>query len=81
MPQLVGTDEPREEWKRIADRFKGHQPNAITDVPVQIVDRSKQTRNGWDVTYNARYVFLPITWQGEKPIIEWKDEWKLEDYE
>lgn len=81
MPQLVGTDEPREEWKRIADRFEGHQPNALTDVPVQIIDRSKQQRNGWDVTYNARYVFLPITWQGEKPVIEWKDEWKLEDYE
>lgn len=24
----------------------------------------------------ARYVWLPIEWEGEKPVIRWKDEWK-----
>lgn len=81
MPQIVGTDEPRQEWQRISDRFRGHQPRAVSNDPVVIMDRSQQVRNGWDVTYNARYVWLPVTFENGKPIIEWKDEWKLEDYE
>ena len=27
------------------------------------------------------YVWLPIRFDGEKVLIEWKDEWKIEDYE
>lgn len=29
----------------------------------------------------ADYVWLPIRFEGEKPVIEWRDEWKIEDYE
>jgi hypothetical protein len=29
----------------------------------------------------AGYVWLPIEWEGDKPVIRWKDEWRLEDYE
>ena len=28
----------------------------------------------------ADYVWLPITWNGDRPEIHWRDEWKLEDY-
>jgi hypothetical protein len=28
----------------------------------------------------ANYVWLPIEWQGNKPIIRWHDEWRLEDF-
>lgn len=31
--------------------------------------------------YKATYVFLPIVVKDGIPMIEWKDEWKLEDYE
>ena len=27
----------------------------------------------------ARYVWLPIQWEGEKPVLRWRDEWRLED--
>lgn len=27
----------------------------------------------------ARYVWLPIEWEGEKPVIRWHDQWRLED--
>ena len=27
------------------------------------------------------YVWLPIRFEGEKPVIEWRDEWKIEDFE
>ena len=29
----------------------------------------------------ADYVWLPIRFEGEMPVIDWKDSWKLEDYE
>lgn len=81
MPQIEGTQEAQEEFKRMIEKYKDLQPKAQNIDPIQIQDRSNDKRTGWDVTYNARYVFLPITWQGDKPVIEWKDEWRLEDYE
>ncbi len=81
MPQIVGTDAAQGEWQRITDRFVGHQPHDVTTEPIAIMDRSDIVRSDWDVTNNARYVWLPIRFEGEKPIIDWKDEWKLEDYE
>lgn len=29
----------------------------------------------------SRYVWLPIEWQGEKPVLRWKKEWRIEDYD
>lgn len=28
----------------------------------------------------ADYVILPVEWEGEKPVLRWKDEWRLEDF-
>jgi hypothetical protein len=33
-----------------------------------------------DLTY-AGYVWLPLRFEGERVLIDWKDEWRLEDYE
>lgn len=27
----------------------------------------------------ARYIWLPIEWEGEKPVIRWQDSWRVED--
>ncbi len=81
MPQIVGTDEAQKQLQVIADRHVGHQPHPIDNSPVEIQDRSGQVRTDWDVTYNARYVWLPIVFTDGKPTIEWRDEWRLEDYE
>lgn len=37
----------------------------------------------WPVedTSKATYVWLPIRFDGDMPIIEWHDQWKIEDYE
>ena len=32
-------------------------------------------------TRNADYVWLPILFDGDNVKIEWRDSWKLEDYE
>ena len=31
-------------------------------------------------TYKSRYVWLPIEWQGDKPVIRWHKEWRIEDF-
>jgi hypothetical protein len=28
----------------------------------------------------SRYVWLPIRFEGDQPIIEWREEWKIEDF-
>ena len=28
----------------------------------------------------ADYVWLPVEFEGDKPVLRWKDEWKIEDY-
>ena len=32
-------------------------------------------------TSQARYVWLPIRFDGERPVIEWRPEWRVEDYD
>lgn len=29
----------------------------------------------------ARYVWLPIRFLGDRPMIEWQDEWRVEDFD
>ncbi|CZQ96526.1 family 43 glycosylhydrolase [Trichococcus ilyis] len=31
-------------------------------------------------TSKANYVWLPIEWEGDRPIIRWHEEWRIEDY-
>jgi hypothetical protein len=37
-------------------------------------------RRFFDNTSIADYVWLPVEWQGEKPVIRWRDEWRIEDF-
>ncbi|WP_234988163.1 family 43 glycosylhydrolase [Demequina sp. NBRC 110056] len=32
-------------------------------------------------TANARYVWLPLRFEGERVVIDWRDEWSLEDFD
>jgi hypothetical protein len=32
-------------------------------------------------TWQADYVWLPIRFEDERPIIEWQDSWRVEDFE
>jgi hypothetical protein len=81
MPQICGTDEPLKEMERIRELYREHEPAPLNFSEVVLPDRTDQKRGGWDVTYNATYVWLPITWEDGAPRIYWKDEWKLADYE
>jgi hypothetical protein len=81
MPEWCDTDEPGKEVERIRERFIGHQPRPLNFDEVKLMDRTGEKRSGWDVRYKATYVWLPVVWENGVPNINWKDEWKLEDYE
>jgi len=59
------------------------QFDALTKVdysPKELAPLSgKETRKAAN-TSKANYVWLPVQWAGDKPYIEWKDEWRWEDY-
>ena len=56
--------------------FKNIQPDTapkeITSVPGQLQKHSENT-------CKSRYVWLPIEWDGDKPMIRWQKEWRIED--
>ena len=58
--------------------FKDYQPDKspkeITALPGKLLKHGENT-------CKSRYVWLPIEWQGEKPVIRWKSEWRIEDYQ
>ena len=81
MPQLANTDEPQREAERMIPKYANHKPFEPDFSTPRTKDKRDQVRTGWDVTYNAVYVFLPIVFRDGMPQMEWKDEWRLEDYE
>ena len=57
--------------------FKDYQPDTspreASPLPGKELKHSEKT-------CKSTYVWLPIEWQGEKPVIKWHDEWRIEDY-
>lgn len=80
MPQIVGTDEAAKEFEKNKILYRDYQPNERDFSEIVVKDKRHLVRTDWDVTYNATYVFLPIVFKNGKPQIEWKDEWRIEDY-
>lgn len=54
--------------------FKDYIPNreALEDCPLPGVEQ-KHSENTW----KSNYVWLPIEWEGEKPVLRWRDEWRI----
>ena len=48
-------------------------PKSTGDLPRKLLTHIEHTRI-------ARYVWLPIEWDGEKPMIRWHPDWRLEDF-
>lgn len=81
-PQTTDTDIPRKTAIAKEKPYRNHQP-----VP-QDRNRKPVVRNREYVlvgsthdVYNATYTFLPIVFKDGKPTIDWKGEWRLEDYQ
>lgn len=70
-------DKQYEEYARIFEKI--FDPDAPKAEREREHDRDADIHK--DNTSIADYVWLPIRFEGEMPIIDWKDSWKLEDYE
>lgn len=58
-------------------QFANYKPDKSPKEAIPLPEKElKHTEN----TSKSTYVWLPIEWEGEKPVIRWKDEWKLEDF-
>ncbi len=81
-PDYCGTDKPYVEQENTRRYFLNHvpNPNPINYSEPVIKDKRLWKRGLNDATYKSTYVFLPIIWKKGKPEIEWKDEWRIEDY-
>ena len=53
---------------------------SIAGLPVNYDAAYPTLQKHSENTCKSRYVWLPIEWQGEKPVIRWKNEWRVEDY-
>ena len=91
-PARSGTaDSMLGEWKSLGDPSRGTPEQIATTfesqstfvIPVQgmpgahiyMGDRWRP-KNPID----GRYIWLPIQWEGEKPVLKWMDEWRLDTF-
>ncbi len=82
LPELAGTQIPRERAKWYEQEFKDHKAFDRDFTTPQVKDKREWKRDKWEATQKSTYVFLPITFdKNGKPTIEWRDEWRLEDFE
>lgn len=47
--------------------------------PKTIASLSRKKMRHMENTSIARYVWLPVEWEGGKPVVRWHDEWRVED--
>ena len=80
MPQITDTDEATQEARRMIPKYKNHKPFPKDFTEPKAKDKRNEVRTNWDVTYNATYTFLPVVFKNGKPQIEWREEWRVEDY-
>lgn len=74
-PEFAGGTLSRKVRKAFENRFIRQRMDAEDE-------RVMRRWGGLDVnTSLGRHVWLPLTWEGDRPWLEWKSEWSLDDYE
>ncbi|MBD5534191.1 MAG: family 43 glycosylhydrolase [Lachnospiraceae bacterium] len=56
--------------------FKDYKPDTS---PQKAAPLPGELQKHGENTSISRYVWLPIEWEGDKPVIRWHNEWKVED--
>ena len=59
--------------KHFKDYKPDYEPKKAGPLP------GKEQRH-MENTSKSTYVWLPIEWEGEKPVIRWRDKWRVEDF-
>lgn len=80
-PHTFNTDIPSREHSGFLARYKDHRPYPRDFNTPTTADRLYTLVTPSQAVYNATYVFLPVVFRNGMPTIEWKDEWRLEDYD
>ncbi len=75
------TDIPKKDWQSFLTPVQGSPSLSKGFCNSKVADRFYTLVNPNQDVYKATYVFLPIVVKDGIPMIEWKDEWKLENYE
>ena len=57
--------------------FKGYTPDR---TPKNAQPLPGKEQENIENTFKSRYVWLPIDWEGEKPVIRWRDSWRVDDF-
>lgn len=60
--------------KHFRDYVPDRSPKEAQPLPEQ------ESTHG-ENTYKSTYVWLPVLWRDGKPVLEWKKEWRWEDYD
>ncbi|MBQ8672452.1 MAG: family 43 glycosylhydrolase [Bacteroides sp.] len=81
LPQVTNTDLPMREAASKVKSYANHQPNPKDFSVPQVKNRQYTLVGPTHDVYNATYVFLPVVFKDGVPTIEWRDEWRLEEYE
>ena len=82
MPQLMGTMNAEQITRQFAEQHKDSHPDPLNfDGIGYYPDYSKVVRVDWDDIPEATYTFLPMQMVNDMPVIEWRDEWSIDDYE
>ena len=63
--------------KRIVRKFEKMFQDYVPDRTPKTDGVSGKLQRHMENTKHSRYVWLPIEWQGEKPVIRWQDEWRI----
>ena len=83
-PFTTGTDYSRRTALAKSRSYKNYKPQARKEKGTDptVMDRRYALVGATHAVYHAGYVMLPITFDSNgKPVIEWRDEWRLEDFE
>ena len=83
-PFTTGTDFSKRTVEAKSKAYKNYKVQArkAKGVEPTVMDRRYDLVGATHAVYHAGYVMLPITFdKSGKPTIEWRDEWRLEDFE
>lgn len=76
MPQWYVKPMAKQILSGMRRHFKDYTPDTAPKKAAPLP--GKEQKHG-ENTSISRYVWLPIEWQGEKPVIRWRDEWSIEE--
>jgi hypothetical protein len=88
LPEIIGEDFYNgNRYRTVEERFKllfGPERDTVIQGESQNKQDAERQEYGLDLdvdTSVSDYVWLPVRFDGEMAYIDWKDEWKVEDYE